>query len=36
LLAVAISYRLVTAAADLLAAAMARRDLAALRNRFYC
>jgi uncharacterized membrane protein YbhN (UPF0104 family) len=36
LLAVAISYRLVTAAADLLAAAMARRDLAALRNRSYC
>lgn len=36
LLAVAISYRLVTAAADLLAAAMARRDLAALRNRPYC
>jgi len=26
----------VTAAADLLAAAMARRDLAALRNRPYC
>jgi uncharacterized membrane protein YbhN (UPF0104 family) len=36
LLAVAISYRLVTATADLLAAAMARRDLAALRNRSYC
>jgi uncharacterized membrane protein YbhN (UPF0104 family) len=36
LLAVAISYRLVSAAADLLAAATARRDLAAIRNRAYC
>ena len=36
LLAVAIGYRLVTATADLLAAAMARQDLAALRNRPYC
>jgi uncharacterized membrane protein YbhN (UPF0104 family) len=36
LLAVAIGYRLVTATADLLAAATARRDLAGLRNRPYC
>jgi len=36
LLAVAISYRLVSAAADLLAAATARRDLAAIRNSTYC
>jgi uncharacterized membrane protein YbhN (UPF0104 family) len=36
LLAVAISYRLVSTAADLLAAATARRDLAAIRNSTYC
>ena len=36
LLAVAISYRLVSALADLVAAATARRDLAAIRNRPYC
>jgi uncharacterized membrane protein YbhN (UPF0104 family) len=36
LLAVVISYRLVSALADLLAALTARADLAALRNRRYC
>lgn len=36
LLAVAISYRLITALADLIAAAAARSDQAGLRNRQYC
>ena len=36
LLAVALSYRLVVSLADLLMAATARRDLAALRNSGYC
>lgn len=36
LLAVAISYRLVSSLADLLAALTARADLAAVRNRSYC
>jgi len=36
LLAVAISYRLVSSLADLLAAVTARADLATLRNRRYC
>ncbi|WP_371820608.1 lysylphosphatidylglycerol synthase domain-containing protein [Synechococcus sp. A10-1-5-1] len=36
LLAVALSYRLVVSLADLLVAAAARRDLAALRNSGYC
>jgi len=36
LLAVVISYRLVSAVADLIAAITARADLAAVRNRRYC
>lgn len=36
LLAVVISYRLVSALADLIAAVTARADLAAVRNRRYC
>ena len=36
LLAVVISYRLVSAVADLMAAVTARADLAAVRNRRYC
>jgi hypothetical protein len=36
LLAVVISYRLVSTLADLLGALTARADLAAVRNRRYC
>jgi uncharacterized membrane protein YbhN (UPF0104 family) len=36
LLAVVISYRLVSTVADLLGALTARADLAAVRNRRYC
>jgi hypothetical protein len=36
LLAVVISYRLVSTLADLTAAFTARADLAAVRNRRYC